>query len=63
MVMIFVIVLLKRMFTNENDANFTKETAIDLNLLPLLNLNETHLTVFHVLRKYGKPVYLNDTVR
>ena len=51
------------MFNNENAANYTRETTIDLDVLAPLNLNETHMTIFHVLRKYGKPVYMNDTVR
>ena len=63
--LVFVSILIKRLIQKENDQNSSWETVYDLNKSEALNLivNNTFMSVFHVLEKRGQPVYMNDTVR
>ena len=51
------------MISKDNDQNSSWETVFDLDKSEALKLNESQMTVFHVFKKRGQPVFMNDTVR
>ena len=58
---LYVFLLFKRMFLKESDSNFVRINVIDLDTFGSQDLNNTEMTVFHVLKKQlGKTPYIDD---
>lgn len=58
---LYVFLLFKRMFLKESDSNYVRINVLDLKEFGPKDLNNTDLTVFHVLKKQlGSTPYIDD---